>query len=594
MSDTAVRTVSDPIAALAITMQARKGTFALLLGSGISRSAQIPTGWDIVLQLIERVAAVHGETVEGPADEWFEKSRGREASYSDLLNELAPMAAERSLLIRPFIEPTPDEAEIGLKQPTQAHRSIARLVADGYVRVIVTTNFDRLLEIALTDAGVTPTVISSADSVAGAFPLAHNACTVIKIHGDYVDARILNTTNELSQYEEPLLHLLEQVFREYGLIISGWSATWDTALREVLTRVQSPWFSTYWIAFRSPSGEAREVVAARNGQVITDMGADEFFSRLDESVQSVADLTVPELVSSAIAVATMKRYIDDPTKRTRIFDILVGEASRVRRAEIDDVPDGHFYIDPTAEAIAQRFTQMEASTSVFRSLLTTVGYWGRDEHASTVVTCLEKLGRLPSISGTYDRRWADLRNYPALLGLYAFALGAVAGKNYSLLWSVLTRARSLDFGRTEEEPLVLLAKTSILDKTLQEIVRPNSYDGVFIALRLREGDLWQALEPHFTDRPTYLRFYASFEYLYGMVGADVANQLDSRRWPNLGTLPWLEHGYAREQEAAKVKAAIESPSGWEPAQSGMFDGSKERVIAAMEELDRAALQAARY
>ncbi len=53
----------DTVTSLAISMQTKKGVFALLLGSGISRSAQIPTGWDIVLDLIRRLATAEGKTV---------------------------------------------------------------------------------------------------------------------------------------------------------------------------------------------------------------------------------------------------------------------------------------------------------------------------------------------------------------------------------------------------------------------------------------------------------------------------------------------------------------------------------------------------
>jgi hypothetical protein len=34
------------------------GTQALLLGSGVSRSAQVPTGWDVTLDLVRRVALI--------------------------------------------------------------------------------------------------------------------------------------------------------------------------------------------------------------------------------------------------------------------------------------------------------------------------------------------------------------------------------------------------------------------------------------------------------------------------------------------------------------------------------------------------------
>jgi hypothetical protein len=139
-----VASVRDPIAALVVTIQAHKGTFALLLGSDISRAAQIRTGWDIMLQLIQHLAAAKDEIIEGDPDAWYLAMHGRAASYCDLLDELAPMPAERKQLIRPFIEPSAEEAELDLKQRTEAHRAMARFVAGGQVRVIVTTSLDRL------------------------------------------------------------------------------------------------------------------------------------------------------------------------------------------------------------------------------------------------------------------------------------------------------------------------------------------------------------------------------------------------------------------------------------------------------------------
>ncbi len=38
---------AEPIVALASSMHAGPGTFALLVGSGISRSAEVPTGWEV-------------------------------------------------------------------------------------------------------------------------------------------------------------------------------------------------------------------------------------------------------------------------------------------------------------------------------------------------------------------------------------------------------------------------------------------------------------------------------------------------------------------------------------------------------------------
>ena len=63
----------------------------------------------------------------------------------------------------------------------------------GHVRLFVTTNFDRLIEQALEDAGITPRVLSTPDSILGSPPLSQSGVTVLKLHGDYLDTRMKNT-----------------------------------------------------------------------------------------------------------------------------------------------------------------------------------------------------------------------------------------------------------------------------------------------------------------------------------------------------------------------------------------------------------------
>src|SRR5207248_9687258 len=117
---------------------------------------------------------------------------------------------------------------------------------DGYIRVILTTNFDRLLERAMEELGLTPTVIATVDQTAGALPLTHAGVTVIKLHGDYLDTRIKNTAKELAKYSAKLNALIDRILDEYGLIVCGWSAAWDIALREAVERCGSRRFTTYW------------------------------------------------------------------------------------------------------------------------------------------------------------------------------------------------------------------------------------------------------------------------------------------------------------------------------------------------------------
>lgn len=84
----------DPLISLAFSLHTNRGAYALLLGSGVSRAAGIPTGWEVVTSLIERVAALQGEETGGEPATWFHERYGGEPRYSALLEELAAEPAE--------------------------------------------------------------------------------------------------------------------------------------------------------------------------------------------------------------------------------------------------------------------------------------------------------------------------------------------------------------------------------------------------------------------------------------------------------------------------------------------------------------------
>jgi hypothetical protein len=195
-----VQPVSDVEVQLAFSVYEGKGVFAVLLGSGVSRAADIPTGWEITIDLIRRVGLAQNVEEQSNWAEWYRKKAGQEPNYSTVLEELASTPEERRSILQGYIEPTMIDREDGRKVPTAAHFAIADLVVSGFVRVIVTTNFDRLLENALRERGIEPTIVASADALSGAEPITHTACYILKLHGDYKDARILNTDSELTAY----------------------------------------------------------------------------------------------------------------------------------------------------------------------------------------------------------------------------------------------------------------------------------------------------------------------------------------------------------------------------------------------------------
>ena len=272
---------------LALALTTTGGAFAALLGSGLSAASGVPTGRQIVADLITRLATLDGATIGGDPLAWYRQRFGEEPDYSRLLDAVARSPTERSALLRGYIEPTDSVRRLGRKIPGAAHHALARLAARGHISVFLTTNFDRLLEQALDAAGVAPMTISSPDDLEGAVPLGRARCMVVKLHGDYLDTRIKNTPAELDAYHPSIDRLLDRVLDEYGLLVCGWSADWDTALRRAFERCPTRRYSTFWASRSAPTGAAAALVALRQAEVIRISDADSFLSDLVTKVTAL-------------------------------------------------------------------------------------------------------------------------------------------------------------------------------------------------------------------------------------------------------------------------------------------------------------------
>ena len=378
----------DPLLTLAYSVYTNKGVYAVLLGSGVSRDAGIPTGWEITLDLVEKVATLEEASTGGNPEGWYAQRYEKDPDYAELLGAVTKTSAERRELLHSYFVPNEEEREQGLKQPTAAHRAIALLVAKGYIKVILTTNFDRLMEMALRDAGVEPTVISSPDGVAGATPLPHIDCVVVKLHGDYLDQRLKNTEQELSHYDESVDAYLDRILDEFGLIVCGWSAEWDAALRSAIKRCPSRRYSTYWADKDSPTEKAAELMTLRRAELVAITDADSFFEDLAGKIESLEETERLHPLSSKLAVATLKRLMSDPRHRIRLHDFIMDETRRTA-----DVLSGEgFGIQGgfSDQEFARRLRAYESATEILRSLAVYGAYWAEPENFNVWSECLQR------------------------------------------------------------------------------------------------------------------------------------------------------------------------------------------------------------
>lgn len=172
----------DPRISLALTVQAQPGVYALLIGSGTSTGAGIPTGWGVIKDLVRQAAAAEGTILStDPTDEdveewWANHGDGQDLGYSSLLESLGRTPAARSALLHSYFEPNDADRADNRKLPGKAHHAIAELVRRGAIRVILTTNFVSLIEQALDQASVPYQVLSSESAIEARKPLHHAEC----------------------------------------------------------------------------------------------------------------------------------------------------------------------------------------------------------------------------------------------------------------------------------------------------------------------------------------------------------------------------------------------------------------------------------
>jgi hypothetical protein len=461
----------DPSTALAFSMNASPGVYALLLGSGISRSAQIPTGWEVMQDLIKKIALLEedGVVIED-AEKWFASKYGQPPTYSRLLEMVASTPAERSTILKGYFEPQDDEEGSQVKQPTVAHKSIARLVKMGAVRVILTTNFDKLLEHALYAEGITPTIISSTDSIQGAMPVTHSQCTLIKIHGDYLDLRTKNTPSELEAYDPEMDHLLDRIFDEFGLVICGWSGDNDPALCRALLRQRNRRFATYWGLKGDASEKAKELISHRLAHPIQIRDADQLFSSLADKVEALKDMPSQHPLSVSLAVAQVKKYLAEDRYKIKLHDLIMQETETIiSQITGPDYPVTYNPGEFVGTHVADRVYKIESLCEVLMAMLATIGYWGNASHIDICIKAITRLGDVPwSGNGIADA--LRLRIYPAVLAQYAAGIGSVCNKKYKSTVSIISNPEIRGHAYTKYLPLVafdeLVSRNNVFNSIL--------------------------------------------------------------------------------------------------------------------------------
>jgi hypothetical protein len=495
-----------------------------------------------------------------------------EATYSTILEQLAGSNADRSALLKQYFEP---EAGQPTHIPQAGHHAIAELVKAGIIRLIITTNFDRLLERALEEHGVSPTIVSTEDDATGALPIQHTPCYILKLHGDYKDIRTRNTIDELTSYGPQMTRVLDKALDEYGLIICGWSGDYDVALKAAIARASNRRFATYWTYRTGLSEDSLRLATLRGATTIQITDADSFFQTIWSNVQAHANRAAAAPASKSVSSMPIEGALEELS-----YDLsqehLAHKIERSLMAEAKllgqefNSGDFAFKTQISKEEFNRRILAIDQLAERFVRMFGRVCYLGTKAHASLIRKAFAIMAEHPRCD------WI-LGLYPALRIYYHGALACIASDNYILL-SVLTKIEVSESSRSVKAAPILLYPDNVIEPANQKLLNERERNFTPLSNYLHDT-LKDYCADYFPRDRHYTNAFDRWEYLNALLHASLTMERSFGPYVPAGAFLWRE----RERGGVGVRQQLqqeleEAGTGHPLVSSGFFAAGYPRLM----------------
>jgi len=205
------------------------------LGAGASASAGIQTAWNMIWDFKRKIFCTENRvSLQRCQDLSDRRTRSRIQAYFDSLDGAPrPGSDEEYGYYFERLHPSPGDRQryidrlVSAGKPSYGHAVLAGLLRTDRVRVVWTTNFDRMVEDAtlalfrssgqLSIADLDHSRLAMEAMNEGRWPL------LVKLHGDFQSRRLKNTPEELQSQDAELRRALVEGCRRYGLAVVGYS-----------------------------------------------------------------------------------------------------------------------------------------------------------------------------------------------------------------------------------------------------------------------------------------------------------------------------------------------------------------------------------
>jgi hypothetical protein len=293
---------------LITNLSTRNREYVIFVGAGFSKDAGIKSGWDILIETLKPIYIDENNLSELPEnhykliEEWYiNHEQYNKLSYSSILELMYDGDLERREYLKKFFIN---------EKPGEAHKQLALMVANRFIRFIFTTNFDDLIEKALDELNLDYDVIYSDDILLGTKSWDKvETCRIYKLHGDYKTGRIRNTITELKALDPIIADDFQYIIDRHGLIVIGYSGRDEGVMNHFLKR--KPYSYPFYWQYRNqpPQNNDFEYYHAligkykdeykREVKFINCQGASEFLNQINSGI---------EKLERALLISNEKKY----------------------------------------------------------------------------------------------------------------------------------------------------------------------------------------------------------------------------------------------------------------------------------------------
>jgi len=291
----------------------KEGGAILLVGAGISVSAGIPPA-----QKLMQIAIENFPDYFTKEEKQLLKEEPSKLQYNDIMTKLS--ASQRKTLFNWHIKGD-EKNNIPKAKLNFAHLAIAELLKQGYIKRILTTNFDPLLINACYMVGMYPLPsIYDLGSVNQINPELFDDPCIIYLNGQHAGQVQRNTPSQLTQHKFILSKVIHSTGCKRPWIIAGYSGENDPlmdALNEL--RPYNNWL--YWLEYNEQVLQKESHLFLRNDEeckVIYGCDADETFM----DVAELLDCSLDFIEQPYTELELYTKEIDFNTSKSKGYQLL--------------------------------------------------------------------------------------------------------------------------------------------------------------------------------------------------------------------------------------------------------------------------------